>query len=95
MPGGGATASSSHKKGGDDSGLYTDGSSNLWGSAKEGEALELRVPRLAYIAVLKRRLARARRFRTLPLALLLFCLYIAAMMSRSGVISDVLTFDRS
>jgi hypothetical protein len=75
--------------------MYADGSANLWGSAKEGEAIELRVPRLAYIATLKRRLARARRFRTLPLAILLFCLYIAAMMSRSGVISDVLTFDRS
>ena len=66
-------------------------------AARDEELLvcELSVPRLEFVAVLKRRLQRARRFRTLPLALAFLALYIAAMMSRSGLTSDARDFDRA
>ncbi len=65
------------------------------GAAEEWQPTELAVDRLEFVALLKRRLQRARRFRTLPLAVALFCLYIAAILSRSGLMSDAHDFDRS
>ena len=92
MPGGGAAAASRHRGG---AGHTTNevGVEDVWGVGK-GE-MELRVHRQSYVSVLKRRLTRARRFRTLPLALCFFCLYIAAMMSRTGVTVDTNSFDRA
>ena len=88
MPGGGAVASSrrKHEESGSDGGGAHAGAHGLE---------DLSLDRLEFVAVLKRRLQRARRFRTLPLALALLCLYMAAMMSRSGLIQDAHDFDRA
>jgi hypothetical protein len=51
------------------------------------------VPRLLLIAVLKRRAQRSRRYCSLPAAYLFLGLFMAAMMTRSGVISDAFDFD--
>jgi hypothetical protein len=52
------------------------------------------VPRLLLVAVLKRRAQRARRFCSLPLAYLFLGLFMAAMMTRAGNISDAYEFDK-
>ena len=87
MPGGGAVASSRRKH--EESG--SDGGAHAGAHGLE----DLSLDRLEFVAVLKRRQQRARRFRTLPLALALLCLYIAAIMSRSGLIQDAHDFDRA
>ena len=54
----------------------------------------LEVDRLSLVAILKRRAQRARRFRSLPLSLAMFGVFMAAMMTRAGVTRDAYDFDR-
>ena len=54
----------------------------------------LRVDRRMLVAVLKRRAQRARRFRTLPITAAFLCIYIWAMVSRAGLVSDAYPFEK-
>ena len=93
MPPGGAIASSrSRDHALQQGGKGAGGAAN--GPPPEVALTELSIDRRELVAVLKRRLQRARRFRTLPLALALLCLYIAAIMARGGAAGDALAFDR-
>ena len=52
------------------------------------------VPRLLLVAVLKRRAQRARRYCSLYAAFFFLGLFMAAMMTRAGVIADAYAFDK-
>jgi hypothetical protein len=56
--------------------------------------LALRVERRAAIATIKRRAQRFRRFRSVPVALFFFCVFVAAIITRRGGVLDAYLFER-
>ena len=56
--------------------------------------ITLEIPRHTFTSILKRRLQRARRFRSLPLAAIFFAIFMAAMVARCGIIQDAYGFEK-
>lgn len=58
------------------------------------EAKAVTVDRLAMLSVLKRRSQRARHFRSAPIALAFFMIFLAAIVLRRGTVSDTFSFEK-
>ena len=58
------------------------------------EAKEVSVDRLAMLNVLKRRSQRARHFRSAPIAIGFFSLFLAAIVLRRGAVIETFSFEK-
>ena len=58
------------------------------------EAKEVTVDRLAMLSVLKRRSQRARHFRSAPIAIGFFSVFLAAIVLRRGAVIDTFSFEK-
>jgi len=58
------------------------------------EAKEVSVDRLAMLSVLKRRSQRARHFRSAPIAIGFFSLFLAAIVLRRGAVIETFSFEK-
>ncbi len=59
------------------------------------EATAASVDRVAMLGVIKRRSQRARHFRSAPIAVAFFGLYLAAIVQRRGAVSDTFHFEKA
>jgi len=72
----------------------SDGHAHVSLDAELVGASFLSVERRTFVAILKRRLQRARRFRSVPVAFAFFALFLAAILLRRGAISATFDFEK-